>query len=176
MSRPARARAGAAAVALAVVLAPVTGLAAGARTLAYRSGGYAVTVTAPDPAQVASPARFAVRLSPSAGVGLRAIALPGFGTPSTPVRATVRPGAPGEFTVTATFPVRGGWTLALLLSTPAGEWQVDVPVTVAAPGAIPTWLGWAIGLSPLLVLAVFLGFQVRYAEGLARRGRGRAEG
>ena len=95
---------------------------------------------------------------------------PGPGTQGRPGRATTAPGGrPDTFLVTASFPVRGAWVLFLAITGPAGRGQAAVPVTVAAPGAVPQWLGWAIGLSPLAGLAAFLAVQVRTARRLRAR-------
>lgn len=145
-------------------------LAAGTQTFA--APPYTVVVTAPDPVPVQGEASFAVRVTPAEGVAVGAIAVPRPGTDSTPGRTRVVRSGPGRFTLLVSFPVRGSWTLVIFLSTPAGRRQVAVTVTVAAPGAIPVWLGWAVGLLPLLGLTVFLGFQVRLAGRLEAAGRG----
>jgi hypothetical protein len=41
------------------------------------------------------------------------------------------------------------------LDGPQGPGTGSIVVTVSAPGAIPVWLGWLIGLSPLVGLAWF---------------------
>lgn len=142
------------------------------RTDPYAAGPYTVTVTSDDPVQVDRATPFAIALSPADGATVLALALPGPGTAARPGRAlTAAGGAGGRYVVTASFPVRGAWVLALDVAGPAGRGRAAVPLTVAAPGAIPQWLGWTIGLSPLLGLAVFLAAQVGRARRLraARR-------
>jgi len=164
----------AAALAVGALVVPLSAarpaLAADTRT--FEAPPYTVAVTVPDPVPVQGDASFPVRVSPAEGVGLGAVAVPRPGTDSTPGHTRVVQSAPGRFTVLVSFPVRGSWTLVIFLSTPAGRRQVAVPVTVAAPGAIPGWLGWAVGLLPLLGLTVFLGFQVRLAGRLEAAGGG----
>ena len=147
--------------------APAVASAAATRTDAYRAGPYTVTVTREDPVQVDRATVFAVAVAPADGAGVVAVRLPGPGTAGRQGRAETAPGArPGTYVVTAAFPVRGAWVLAIAVDGRAGRGQAAVPVTVAAPGAIPEWLGWTIGLSPLAGLAVFLVAQVRTARRL----------
>lgn len=60
----------------------------------------------------------------------------------------------------------GAWDLEIDLDGPAGSGSVRVPVKVAAPAAIPVWLGWAIGLSPLLGIAWFARWNQRQLKPL----------
>ena len=180
-------------VAAALAVAPMAG---STRTDAYAAGPYTVTVTRVDPVDVGSAIGFAVTVEPADGAGVVAITLPGPGTPARPGRTVIaagdrsgrydvtatfpgpgtagRPGRavatagyrPGTYEVTASFPVRGAWVLAIDVSGPAGHGRAAVPLTVAAPGAIPQWLGWTIGLSPLAGLVAFLAVQVRTARRL----------
>jgi hypothetical protein len=149
------------AAALVLALAPL----ASTRTDAYPAGPYTVTVTREDPVDVDHASDFGLRLTPADGAGLVAITLPGPGTPARAGRATTEPGAgAGAYVVRASFPVRGAWVLAIDISGPRGRGRAVVPLTVAAPGAIPMWLGWTIGLSPLAGLALFLAAEVRTAR------------
>jgi hypothetical protein len=108
-----------------------------------------------------------VSVAPADGAGVVAITLPGPGTPARPGRTAIAAGGrPGTYEVTATFPVRGAWVVAIDVAGRAGSGRAVVPVTAAAPGAIPIWLGWAIGLSPLVGVAAFLAVQVRAARRL----------
>jgi len=137
------------------------------RTDAYAAGPYTVTVTRQDPVDVDSRAGFAVVLAPADGASVVASTFPGPGTAGRPGRAVATAGyRPGTYEVTASFPVRGAWVLAIDVSGPAGHGRAAVPLTVAAPGAIPQWLGWTIGLSPLAGLVAFLAVQVRTARRL----------
>jgi hypothetical protein len=156
----------AAAVSLVAALLALAPLAA-TRTDAYAAGPYTVTVTREDPVQVDRATGFTLTVAPADGVDVVAITLPGPGTAGRPGRAVTTAGSrPGTYVVTASFPVRGAWVLALDVAGAAGRGRAVVPVTAAAPGAIPQWLGWTIGLSPLAGLAVFLAVQVRTARRL----------
>ncbi len=44
--------------------------------------------------------------------------------------------------------------------------QASFPITVAAPGAMPIWLGWLIGLTPLVGVAWLVWHQRRYRQKL----------
>jgi hypothetical protein len=146
--------------------------AAATRTDAYAAGPYAVTVTREDPVQVDRATGFTLAVTPADGADVVAITLPGPGTAGRPGRAVATAGhRPGTYVVTASFPVRGAWVLALDVAGAAGRGRAVVPLTAAAPGAIPQWLGWTIGLSPLAGLAVFLAAQVRTARRLRLSGR-----
>jgi hypothetical protein len=154
-------------VAAVLALAPMAG---STRTDAYAAGPYTVIVTRVDPVDAGSATRFAVTVKPADGAGVVAITLPGPGTPARPGRTVIAPGGrAGTYEVTATFPVRGAWVLAIDVAGRAGRGRAVVPVTAAAPGAIPIWLGWTIGLSPLLGVAAFLAVQVRAARRLLSR-------
>ena len=76
------------------------------------------------------------------------------------------PAEPGSYTGEVSFPVRGAWDLQLHASGPEGEATADVPITVAAPSAIPVWIGWLIGLSPLVGLAWFAWWNRNYLRRL----------
>jgi hypothetical protein len=156
-----------AAVALAAAVLALAPMAGSNQTDAYSAGPYTVTVTRSDPVDAGSTAVFAVSVAPADGAGVVAITLPGPGTPARQGRTVIAAGGrPGTYRITATFPVRGAWVLAIDVAGRAGSGRAVVPVTAAAPGAIPIWLGWAIGLSPLIGVAVFLAVQVRAARRL----------
>lgn len=151
-------------VAAVLALAPLGG---STRTDAYAAGPYTVSVTRVDPVDVGSTAGFSLSVAPADGAGVVAITLPGPGTAGRPGRTVTAAGLrPGAYEITATFPVRGAWVLAIDVSGRAGSGRAVVPVTAAAPGAIPVWLGWTIGLSPLVGVAAFLAVQVRAARRL----------
>ena len=106
-------------VAAALALAPMAG---STRTDAYAAGPYTVTVTRVDPVDVGSAIGFAVTVEPADGAGVVAITLPGPGTPARPGRAVIAAGGrSGTYEVTATFPVRGAWVLAIDVAGRAGR-------------------------------------------------------
>lgn len=148
---------------LALTAAPAW--AAATRTDRYPAGPYTVTVEREDPVEVDRTTGFDLMVAPADGAAIVATPFPGPGTPARRGRAlTIDAFEPGTYHVSASFPVRGAWFLALDIRGPAGRGAASVPVTVAAPGAIPQWLGWAIGLSPLLGVVAFLGAEVRRAR------------
>ena len=104
--------------------------------------------------------------TPLSGVGLTA--RPGLGTNATPTHAVLVADldAPGSFAGSARFTVAGAWLLDLDLDGPAGPARATLAVTAAAPGAIPVWLGWLMGLSPLAGLVWFGWWQHRYLRQL----------
>jgi hypothetical protein len=136
------------------------------------AGPYSLTVAVYTDQPVAGQ-DFAVLVSPAAGAGpaperVRLVARPGLGTDATPVRAALvpDPDGPGGFAGTARLPVTGAWLLDVVVDGPAGEGRATLHMTAAAPGALPPWVGWAVGLSPLLGL-VWLGWwQHRYLRRL----------
>lgn len=101
------------------------------------------------------------------------VARPGLGTEATPTRGTVGPDPDraGAFAAQVNLPVQGAWNLEISVSGPSGRGQARVELLVAAPGAIPLWLGWAIGLSPLLGLGAFLLWQRREVRRLLAEAR-----
>jgi hypothetical protein len=146
-------------------LAVAPARAATTRTDAYPAGPYTIAATREDPVEVDHATRFDLTVRPADGATVAATALPGPGTAGRPRRTvTIAAHAPGSYSVSASFPVRGAWFLLLDVSGPAGRGAASVPVTVAAPGAIPQWLGWTIGLSPLLGVAAFLAAEARRAR------------
>jgi hypothetical protein len=84
--------------------------------------------------------------------------IPGEGVHATPVRASISPdpkitnGIQGAAEIT----VQGPWSLHIAVDGSAGHGEVNVPITAAAPPAIPGWLGWTIGFIPFLGLFAFL--------------------
>src|SRR6266516_4054379 len=56
--------------------------------------------------------------------------------------------------------------LHMTASGPAGSFAGDIPIDVLGPPAIPIWLGWLIGLSPLPLLIAFILVQVRWRKKL----------
>ena len=94
---------------------------------------------------------------------VKATLRPAGATNSTPRTLTVRPDptdGPGVQEVIVTANVVGAWTLHLEVNGPAGPSTVDAPIAVAGPAAIPVWVGWLIGLSPLYLAIGFVVWQV----------------
>ncbi len=94
----------------------------------------------------------------TAGLRLSAQLLPAPGLSATPLRAQVAP----DPEVRGAFDVRfvdvtthGDWTLLLSVDGPSGSGEVRLPLKAVLPPAIPLWLGWLVGLTPLYGLLWF---------------------
>ena len=85
------------------------------------------------------------------------VAQPGLGTDGIPLHATFTADSDGTLDATIHLIVKGAWTLVFDLNGPKGSGTASIDVIVSAPGAISPWLGWTIGLSPL-VGCVWLGW------------------
>jgi hypothetical protein len=94
---------------------------------------------------------------------------PGLGTDATTQRfpLTALAGGSGVLQSIIHLPVRGAWNIIVTLSGPQGQGSSRVAVTAAAPGAIPVWLGWLIGASPLVLVAFWIWRQHVYKRSLA---------
>ena len=77
-------------------------------------------------------------------------AQPGLGTDGIPTHSTFTANADGTLDATIHLVVKGAWTLVFDLNGPQGQASASIDVIVSAPGAIAPWLGWTIGLSPLI--------------------------
>ena len=96
--------------------------------------------------------------------------VPGLGTDAVELHAPLSPsGQNGTLVGSIRMPVRGAWNLMVQLNGPQGQGQASFPITVAAPGAMPIWLGWLIGLTPLLGIAWLAWHQRRYRHKLLAR-------
>lgn len=140
------------------------------RTDKVRAGPYVLIVGfLSDPPHVENPLDLNVRADSSGasldGAVLTLTGLPGLGTDATPTRPVELKGQVGEpdsYAGAVSFTVRGAWNLRLDIKGRAGEGTALLPVTVAAPAAVPVWLGWLIGMSPLLGVAWFAWWNRRY--------------
>ncbi|HEY7068098.1 MAG TPA: hypothetical protein VII06_41995 [Chloroflexota bacterium] len=170
-----------------VALGLVLGLAVGApaavahdeppaSTTTLTAGPYPLTV-----ALYADPPRagqeLSVLISPNSGAAaapdrVRLVARPGLGVDSIPTRAvlTPDPDGPGAFAGAIRLPAMGPWLVDVLADGPAGPGAATLPVTAAAPGALPIQLGWAFGLSPLLGVVWFAWWQHGYLRRLELAG------
>lgn len=98
----------------------------------------------------------------------RIIADPGLGTDAVELHSPLSPIAANSTTLRGaiSMPVQGAWQIGIALDGPRGSGTAHFPVTVAAPGAIPVWLGWLIAVTPLLGVAWWLWRQHRYRRTL----------
>ena len=89
-------------------------------------------------------------------------AIPGTTTNATPVAATLEPSAEHANGVDGTvfIPVSGLWLLDISIDGPYGGIAGNAPILAGAPPAIPFWMGWLIGLLPLVSLALFWLFRI----------------
>lgn len=122
---------------------------------------------------VRRPVRFTVRALP-AGTLLRCVAVTALGWPFVETRAIptrlVRlrpdPEEPERCAGEVLVPVQGLWDLEIHVAAPAGREVARVSLTVAAPHAMPKWIAWLIGLSPLAGIARFAWGQRGYLRRL----------
>lgn len=175
MHRPVVARGGGLALALALGLLAAAPAALAhderpARTDLVQAGPYALEIALYTD-QPRTGQAFAVVVAPQgdpAPTTVRLVARPGLGTNATPSRSTLGPDpdAPDRFAGLAHLSVTGAWLLDVQADGPAGAGRATYAMTAAAPGAVPVWLGWLVGLSPLLGV-VWLGWwQHRYLQRL----------
>ena len=95
---------------------------------------------------------------------------PGLGTDAVELRSHLSPsGQSATLTGSIRMPVRGAWNIVVQLNGPQGAGQASFPIVVAAPGAIPIWLGWLIALTPILGIAWLVWHQHRYRKRLLAR-------
>ena len=136
-----------------------------ARVVQVQAGPYPLTVslyTYPAHASYALPFAIAPRQSIAGVLSYDVSSVPDPSDVSaTPVRASlsadpkVRNGVQGDAEIT----VQGKWVLDITVTGSAGSGEAFVPIVATAPPAIPTWLGWGIGLIPLYGLLAFLLWQ-----------------
>ncbi len=165
-------------VALVMVLLGMSGVARAdnkpARSEVLAVGPYVTEVNlSQDPPQVEQPLEVTVVPHDAIHLSGRITALPGLGTDAAPLHAALTPDAKGSTRLVGgiRLPVRGSWHLVVDLDGPRGHGTANLDVTVAAPNAIPLWLGWLIGLSPLVGCAWLVWQQGRYRRSLLMRER-----
>jgi hypothetical protein len=166
-----------AAIGLTVALAaPAAAHSQGATTtVKVAAGPYALVVRLhADPPRAGDDLPLVV--APAAGEGgapraARIVARPGLGTNATPLRTTLAPapGEPGSFAGAVRLPVTGAWLLDVVVDGALGEATATVPLTAAAPGALPAWVGWLVGVViPLGGVLWFVAWQRSYLRRLER--------
>lgn len=139
------------------------------RTETFLAGPYSVAVlfyTVPRPG---SDLRLLVVPQPPSsmstepiGVRARAILTAGSQDAAVLARTAPDPELPNATAVEQPLPTVGTWLLVLDFDGPAGRATARLPVTVAADGAIPIAMGWAIASIPLAGLAAFAIAQRRW--------------
>ncbi len=156
---------------LALIAAPGVALAGGKPTHSetLTAGPYVIVLNLfQDPPEVEQPLDVSVVCCAGAHLSGRIIGIPGLGTDGVIVRANLTPDAQQAGTLVGSIhlPVRGAWRLLVDLNGARGQGTASLDVTVTAPNAIPTWLGWLFGLSPLVGCAWLARQQWRYRRGL----------
>src|SRR5262249_11978553 len=145
-----------------------------ARTERRQEGPYLLEILLDrDPPLVGQPLGVAVRVwldgAPLHGATVAVAGRPGPGTEATalPVLALVPEATEvGSWAGELVLPVRGAWELEVRVDGPAGIAQSGVGLVAASSTAIPIWLGWLIGLSPLVGVVWFAAQQRRYLRRL----------
>ena len=94
------------------------------------------------------------------------VAQPGLGTNAVPIHAPLHTigNQQGVLQGSIHMPVRGAWNIVAELQGPRGTGSGSIAVTVASPGAIPVWLGWMIGCTPLLGVGWWVWYQHRHRK------------
>ncbi len=141
-----------------------------ARIDTIQGGPYSIMVgTMMDPPTVETPLEITIIAANGAptlkGASVTLTAVPGLGTDgatSKPYAMTPEPAEPASFETKIPLPVRGAWILRLDVDGPAGKGTANLNINVAAPAAMPVWLGWLIGMSPSLGLVWFAWWNRKY--------------
>lgn len=165
------------ALAVTFVLVPRTAdlvAAAVVRVEVRQAGPYVLDIVLDaDPPHVERSLGITVRALPGTppldGVSLTVTGLPGDRTHAVPTRVRrLRPDPrePGDYAGEIAFAVAGAWVLEVRAAGPAGTGAVRLPLTVGAPPAIPVWVGWMIGLSPLIGVIWFGWWNLGYLRRL----------
>lgn len=90
-------------------------------------------------------------------------AIPGTTVDAVPVRARLQttPDHLNGVDGSVNLPVSGQWLLNIEVVGPQGLSSEDVPVLAGAPPAIPQWLGWLVGLTPIWAMTLVVLWQAR---------------
>ncbi|GCF08197.1 hypothetical protein [Dictyobacter arantiisoli] len=132
------------------------------------AGSYIITVNlSQDPPYTDQP--FTVSIMPqnkTIQLSGKIIMEPGSGTDGTNLPTDLTAAGDGTLQATVHIPVRGAWNIAIQLAGPQGTGQASIPVVVGAPGAMPPWVAWTIGASPLVLIAFWVWHQHRYRRKL----------
>ncbi len=127
------------------------------RVVHVTAGPYPLTLSLyKDPADAGYALPFAITPQTQSTLTYNVTSMPAKGMHATPVRAGLTPDGHNGINGAAEIPVRGLWTLHILVNGAAGPGTADVPITAVAPPPIPLWLGWLIGLIPIYGLLAFL--------------------
>lgn len=152
---------------------PATALASGkpARSETLTAGPYTIVVgLSADPPIVDQDFTLTISNHEALSLSGTLIAQPVFGTDAIPVHTplTQNNGNTGVLTGTLHLVVRGAWNVIVNVNGPRGRGSADIAVTVTAPNAMPAWLGWIIGLLPLVGCVWLIGQQWHYRNTLLK--------
>ncbi|SRR5579884_1950549 len=139
------------------------------RTETLKAGPYSIEVTlSPDPPEVEKPLNVTLVTHGASQISGYVMAVPGPGTDAIIVRTPLAPAnhTPHMLMGILHLPVRGAWQVVINLDGSSGHGSASLDVTVSAPNAIPPWLGWLIGLSPLIGCAWLIWQQWNYRRRL----------
>ncbi len=139
------------------------------RTEMLKAGPYSIEVTLSlDPPEVEKPLNITLVAGNASQLSGSVMAIPGAGTDAITVRTLLAPAGHTSNTLEGTLhlPVRGAWQIVIDLDGPSGRGSASLDVTVSAPNAIPAWLGWLIGLSPLIGCVWLIWQQWKYRRRL----------
>ena len=132
---------------------PATALASSkpARTETLTAGPYTVVVGLSDDPPIVDQ-NFTLTISSHETIPLSGtlLAQPGPGTDALPAHVSLTPDNGHVLTGTLHLVVRGAWNIIIALNGLKGHGSTELSVTVTAPNAMPPWLGWMIGLLPLV--------------------------
>lgn len=100
----------------------------------------------------------------------QALLKPGPGTDANVVRAAISPTGDqfDVYNVNVTPPARGAWLLELTVTGSQGTFISDIRLNAQGPPAIPTWLGWTIGMLPVPFIVAFVLAQIRWRQRIKR--------
>jgi hypothetical protein len=155
---------------LLLMLTPVTALAKGgpASTTTLAAGSYIIDISlSQNPPYVDQPLTVTIQPhNPALKLSGTVIVEPGLGTDATNLTTPLKVTNASNGTLAASvhMPVRGAWNISVHLNGPQGSGVATVPVTVGSPGAMPFWLAWTIGMSPLVFIAIWIWHQYKYRK------------
>lgn len=160
-----------------LLIMPATALASGnkpARSETLTAGPYTISVgLSDDPPIVDQNFTLTISSHEESPLSGTLTAQPGPGTDAIPAHAPLLLDKGNEHMLTGTLHlvVRGAWEIVMNLNGSKGQGSASIDVTVTAPNAMPPWLGWIIGLLPLLGCAWLIWQQWQYRNTLLRTER-----
>ncbi|MFL5627516.1 MAG: hypothetical protein ACJ788_18210 [Ktedonobacteraceae bacterium] len=126
-----------------------------------------------NPPQVGQPVNISIVTRDSMHLTGQIIALPRPGTDASKTHTLLidDTGHANTLKGSIQLPVRGAWQLLIELDGSKGHGTASLDVEAVVPNALPPWLGWLLGLSPLLGCAWLIWHQWRYRRRLMATAR-----